>query len=107
MASSPPKTPPTESTPPKTSFWPPLSLDLLEKDFLHETGYVCNYHGLVYKQHCCPRELNMMLQAGDRAVRPTALFVTKSEDKATMRGLLMSLETPFDVKMWEYLRKEV
>jgi len=83
--------------------------DVLWEDLAQETekfqvlaiggmGYVYQHKSSAYKQNCFQREFEMMKMAGDCAVKAIARVIKMKDGWPVMTGLLMELETPFDVK---------
>ncbi|MCJ1248569.1 hypothetical protein MMC30_005787 [Trapelia coarctata] len=62
------------------------------------SGYIYQYRGLAYKLTCFQRELDMLTLAGDCGVKAVARVMEMRQGRLIMTGLLMELETPFDVK---------
>lgn len=67
-------------------------------------GYVYRHEDFAYKQNCFQREFDMMKMAGDCAVKAIARVIKMRDGWPVMTGLLMELETPFDVKSANMLR---
>lgn len=99
----------TANSPPNTELWAPCGPDVYRMDMSHDngswkvlaigcSGYVYKYKGLAYKMNCTQREFNMMQKAGDCAVRAVARVVAVENGWPVMKGLLMELQAPLDIK---------
>jgi serine/threonine protein kinase len=69
-------------------------------------GYVYRHEDFAYKQNCFQREFDMMKMAGDCAVKAIARVIKIRDGGPVMTGLLMELETPFDVKSVQESERE-